>query len=112
MVEETEIQVKEETHDFEDQERGEISNEAFKSSTKEHQKVLVVEDQQVNVLPENDEEEKEEIPLTTASVASAFKVKSSPAKRQPNEISSADIRKHLKRQTEQLNKVTVYTERF
>jgi hypothetical protein len=31
MAEETEIQVKEETHDFEDEERGEISNEAFES---------------------------------------------------------------------------------
>jgi hypothetical protein len=58
------------------------------------------------VLPENDEEEKEEIPLTTASVASALKAKSS-GKRQPDEISSADIRKHQKIQTEQLNKVTM-----
>ena|SRR5215831_2414795 len=67
----------------------------------------VVEDQQLNVLPENEEEEKEEIPLTTASVASALKAKSSPGKRQPKGISSADIGKHLKRQTEQLNKVTI-----
>jgi hypothetical protein len=58
------------------------------------------------VLPEN-EEEKEEIPLTTASITSALKAKSSPRKRQRNEISSADIGKHLKRQTEQLNKVTI-----
>jgi hypothetical protein len=65
----------------------------------------VVDDQQVNVLPENEEEEKEEIQLTTASVASALKA--SPGKRQLNEISSAGIRKHLKRQTEQLNKVTI-----
>jgi hypothetical protein len=59
------------------------------------------------VLPENEEEEKEEIPLTTGSLASALKAKSSPEKRQRNEISSADIGKHLKRQTEQLNKVTI-----
>jgi hypothetical protein len=98
MVEETEIQVKEETHDFEDEEQGETSNEALESTIKEpQQKVLVVEDQQLNVLPENEEEEKDEIPLTTASVASALLSKSSPGKRQPNEISSADIRKHLKR---------------
>jgi hypothetical protein len=57
------------------------------------------------VLPEN--EEKEEIPLTTSSEASALKAKSSPGKRQPNEISSVDIGKHLKRQTEQLSKVTI-----
>jgi hypothetical protein len=92
MADETERQVKEE--------RGEISNEAFESGIEEPQKqVPVVEDQQVNVLPE-----KEEIPLTTANIASALKAKSSPGKRQPN---SADIGKHLKRQTEQLNKVTI-----
>jgi hypothetical protein len=101
MAEETERQVREETRDSENEEQGEISNEAFESGKKEPQKV---EDQQLNVLPENDEE-KEEIPLTTASVASALKAKS-PVKRQPNEIGSADILKHLKRQTEQLNKVT------
>jgi hypothetical protein len=99
MAEETERQVKEEP--------GEISNETFESGIKEPQKQIPVDDQQVNVLPENEEEEKEEIPLTTASIASALKAKSSPGKRQPNEISSADIRKHLKRQTEQLNKVTI-----
>jgi hypothetical protein len=49
----------------------------------------------------------EEIPLTTANEASALKARSSPGKRKPNEISSADVRKHLKRQTEQLNKVTI-----
>jgi hypothetical protein len=108
MAEETERQVKEETHDSEDEEQGEISNEAFESGIKEPQKkVLVVDDQQVNVLPENEEEEKEEIPLTTASIASALKAKSSPRKRQQNDISSAGIGKHLKRQTEQLNKVTI-----
>jgi hypothetical protein len=108
MAEETERQVKEETHDFKDEEQGEISNEAFESGIKEPQKqVPVVEDQQVNVLPENEEEEKEEIPLTTASLESALKARSSPGKRQPNEISSADIGKHLKRQREQLNKVTI-----
>jgi hypothetical protein len=112
MAEETERQVKEETHDFENEEQGEISNEALESDIKEPQKqVPAVEDKQVNVLPEtvsqSFEEEKEEIPLTTGSVASALKAKSPPEKRQPNEISSADIRKHLKRQTEQLNKVTI-----
>jgi hypothetical protein len=105
MSEETERQVEEEHHDFKDEEQGEISNEAFESGIKEPQKIIVVEDQQVNVLPDNEEEEKEEIPLTKASVASALKAKS-PVKRQPNEIGSADILKHLKRQTEQLNKVT------
>jgi hypothetical protein len=100
MAEETERQVREETRDSENEEQGEISNEAFESGKKEPQKV---EDQQVNVLPENDEE-KEEIPLTTASVASALKAKSSLGKRQPN---SADIGKHLKGQTEQLNKITI-----
>jgi len=97
MAEETERQDKEETHDLEDEEQGEISNEAFESGIKEPQKhIPVVYDQQVNVLPENEEEEKEEIPLTTASVASALKAKSSPRKRQRSEISPADIGKHLK----------------
>jgi hypothetical protein len=105
MAEETERQVKEEIHDFEDE--GETSNEPFESGIKEPQKqVPVVQDQQVNVLPENEEEEKEEIPLTTASVSSALKAKST-RKRQPKGINSADIGKHLKRQTEQLNKVTI-----
>ena len=58
-------------------------------------------------MPENEEEEKEEIPLTTSRLTSALKGKSSPRKRQPNEISSADIGKHLKIQTERLNKVTI-----
>ncbi|MGA9151469.1 MAG: hypothetical protein WBZ36_12900 [Candidatus Nitrosopolaris sp.] len=95
MAEETERRVKEE--------QGEISDEVF---VKEPQKQgPVVEDQQVNVLPDN-EEEKEEILLTTASVASPHKAKSAIRKRQPKEISSADIGKHLKRQTDHLNKVT------
>jgi hypothetical protein len=107
MAEKTEIQVEEETDDFEE-EQGETSNEAFESGIGEPQKQIpVVEDQQANVLPENEQEEKEEIPLTAASLASALKAKSSPGKRQPNENSSADIWKHLKRQTEQLNKVTI-----
>jgi hypothetical protein len=75
MAEETERQVKEESHDFEDEEQGEISNEAFESGIKEPQKQM------------------------------APKAKSSPVKRQPN--GSSDIRKLLKRQTEQLNKVTI-----
>jgi hypothetical protein len=77
MAEETERQVKEETHDFKDEEQGEISNEAFESGIKEPQKQM------------------------------APKAKSSPGKRQPNDISSVDIRKHLKGQTEKLNKVTI-----
>jgi hypothetical protein len=106
MAEETERQVKEENHDFEE-EQGEISDEVFVSGIKEPQKqVPVVEDQQVNVLPDNEEEEKEEILLTTASVASPHKAKSALRKRQLKEINSADIGKHLKRQTEQLTKVT------
>jgi hypothetical protein len=77
MVEETERQVKEESHDFEDEEQSEISNEAFESGIKEPQKQM------------------------------APKTKSSPRKRQRNEIGSADMAKQLKRQTEQLNKVTI-----
>jgi hypothetical protein len=84
MAEETESQVEEEPHDFEDKELGEISNEPFESGINEPQKQIpVVEDQQVNVLPENEKEEKEQIPLTTE-----IKAKSSPRKRQPNERSS------------------------
>jgi hypothetical protein len=88
VAEETEREVEEETHDLEDEEQGEISNEPFESGIKEPQKQIpVVEDQQVNVLPDNGEEEKEEIPLTTASLASALKARSSPGRRQPKGIS-------------------------
>jgi hypothetical protein len=40
MVEETEGRVKEETRHFEDEEQGEISNEAFESGIKEPQKQI------------------------------------------------------------------------
>jgi hypothetical protein len=43
MVEETEIQVKEESHDFENEEQGEISNEALELDIKEPQKQVPVE---------------------------------------------------------------------
>jgi hypothetical protein len=112
MAEQTErVEIKEETGEPE-VEQNEIEDEGSELGIKEPQKeVPVVDDQQLNVLPEN-EEEKEEILLTTAAETkrpkkSASKANSSSGKRQQNEISSADMRKHLERQTTQLNKIII-----
>jgi hypothetical protein len=87
-----------------------------KPQVKEFQdEVPIVWDQQLEVLPTNEKEEKEEIPLTTAAVAieptktkvSSTKAKSSSAKRRRDEISSAEIRKQLERQRTQIEKVTI-----
>jgi hypothetical protein len=113
MAEETEREeIKEETHELGDEEQGEMDDETFEPGIKEPQKeVSIVENQQLNALPENEEEEKEEILLTTAETKkpkkSAAKANSSTVKRQPNEISSADMGKHLERQTTQLNKIII-----
>jgi hypothetical protein len=66
-----------ETHQFEDEEQSEISNEDFESGINEPQKQIpVVDDQQVNVLPDNEEEEeKEEILLTTTSTIKLYTIK-------------------------------------
>ncbi|MGC1928711.1 MAG: hypothetical protein WA667_07025 [Candidatus Nitrosopolaris sp.] len=74
----------------------------------------VVDDIQLRALPENEEEEKEEIPLpstiaakTTKPKVSSSKGKSSSQKRRRDETSSADTTKQLKRQATQLDKITI-----
>jgi uncharacterized protein (DUF3084 family) len=113
MAEETEKEeINEETHALEDEEQNEIENEALEPGIKVPQKeVPVVEDQQLNVLPENEEEENEEILLTARTVekakpkmSSLSKAKSSRMRRRV-EISSASVREQLERQTTQIDKI-------
>jgi hypothetical protein len=113
MAEETEKEeINEETHALEDEEQNEIEVEALEPGIKVPQKeVPVVEDQQLNVLPENEEEENEEILLTARTVekakpkmSSLSKAKSSRMRRRV-EISSASVREQLERQTTQIDKI-------
>lgn len=113
MAEETEKEeINEETHALEDEEQNEIEDEALEPGIKVPQKeVPVVEDQQLNVLPENEEEENEEILLTARTVekakpkmSSLSKAKSSRMRRRV-EISSASVREQLERQTTQIDKI-------
>ena len=101
----------------------------FESGINEpHERVLVVDDEQLRALPEN-EEEKEEIllPFATAAKPTKPKVSSSKGKynlnestkpkvssrgkssgkRRRDETSSADTTKQLKRQATQLDKITI-----
>ena len=78
-----------------------------------HEGVPVVDDEQLRALPEN-EEEKEEILLPSATAAkttkpkvSSSKGKSPSRKRRRNETSSADTAKQLERQATQLDKITI-----
>ena len=113
MAEETEKEaMNEETHALEDEEQNEIEDEALEPGIKVPQKeVPVVEDQQLNVLPENEEEENEEILLTARTVEKAKPKMSSPSKakssrmRRRVEISSASVREQLERQTTQIDKI-------
>lgn len=113
MAEETEKEaMNEETHALEDEEQNEIEDEALEPGIKVPQKeVPVVEDQELNVLPENEEEENEEILLTARTVekakpkmSSLSKAKSSRMRRRV-EISSASVREQLERQTTQIDKI-------
>jgi hypothetical protein len=74
----------------------------------------VVDDEQLRALPENEEEEKEEIllpsttvPKTTKPKVSSSKGKSSLGRRRWNETSSASTTKQLERQATQLDKITI-----
>jgi len=85
-----------------------IEDTEFEPQVKESQEVKIGGDV-IQVLPENEREEKEEI-LLTSSVelaklkASSSKAKSSRTQRQ-DEISSANMRKLLERQTAQVDKI-------
>ena len=95
------------------------SNGHIENSTKEdnefepgidepHERVLAVDDEQLRVLPGNEEEEKEELPLPSTTAAkitkrkvSSSKGKSSSGKRRRDESSSAE------RQATQIDKITI-----
>jgi hypothetical protein len=84
----------------------------FEPQVKEPQdeEIKIGQDEQLQVLPENEQEEKEEILLTSSIVEHAKpKTSSSKAKssrtRGRDEISSADVRKVLERQTTQIDKI-------
>jgi uncharacterized phage infection (PIP) family protein YhgE len=76
-----------------------------------HEGVPVVVDEQLRVLPENEEEEKEILlPSTFAAKTTKPKVSSkgkSSRKRRRDETSSADTTKQLERQATQLDKITI-----
>ena len=78
-----------------------------------HEGAPVVDDEQLRVLPENQEEEKEEIVLPTTAVkttkpkVSSSKGKSSLGRRRRDETNSAGTTKQLQRQATQLDKITI-----
>jgi hypothetical protein len=78
-----------------------------------HEGALVVDDEQLKALPENEEEEKEEILLPTTPVkttkpkVSSSKGKSSLGRRRWDETSSTGTTKQLERQATQLDKITI-----
>ena len=84
----------------------------FEPGVKEpYERPPVVNDEQLKVLPENEEEEKEEILLTASTVekakpkmSSSSKAKSSRTRRR-DEISSANAREQLERQSTQIDKI-------
>src|SRR4249920_3880293 len=83
----------------------------FEPQVKQPQEeVQVGEGEQFQVLPGNEEEEKEEILLTAPTVEPAkSKMSSSKAKssrtRRRDATSSTDLKKHLERQTTQIDKI-------
>ena len=85
----------------------------FESSINEpHEGVPVLDDEQLRVLPENEQEEKEEILLPTTAVkttkpkVSSNKRKSSLGRR-GDETNSAGTTKQLQRQATQLDRITI-----
>jgi len=112
MAEETgKEEINEDTHSIESEEQIEIEDEGFESGIKEPQKAVpIVEDQQLNVLPENDEEENENILLTSRTLEKAKPKMSSRSKTRSSrlrrvEIKSANVRDQLERQTAQIDKI-------
>jgi hypothetical protein len=82
----------------------------FEPQVMESQEEVKIGEDALQVLPENEQEEKEEILLTSSIVEPAKpKTSSSKAKssrtRGRDEISSADVRKVLERQTTQIDKI-------
>lgn len=83
------------------------------NSDKEDEQAKVAEGQELQVLPENEAEEKEEILLTTAGSETtkpkvpslSSKRKSSPKRAQPTEMNLTGVSKQLDKQTMQINKI-------
>jgi membrane-bound lytic murein transglycosylase B len=86
----------------------------FEPQVKEPQEeeIKIGQDEQLQVLPENEQEEKEEI-LLTSSVVEPAKAKTSSSKakssriRRRDVLSSVDVRKMLEKQNTQIHKITV-----
>jgi hypothetical protein len=86
----------------------------FEPQVKEPQEeeIKIGQDEQLQVLPENEQEEKEEI-LLTSSIVEPAKAKTSSSKakssrmRRRDVLSSVDVRKMLEKQNTQIHKITV-----
>lgn len=110
MAEETRKEEINETHSIESEEQIEIEDEGFEPDIKEHQKAVpIFDDQQLNVLPENDEENENTL-LTSRTLEKAKpKMSSRPNTRSSRlrrvEINSANLRERLERQTAQIDKI-------
>ena len=86
----------------------------FEPQVKEPQdeEIKIGQDEQLQVLPENEQEEKEEI-LLTSSIVEPEKAKTSSSKakssrmRRRDVLSSVDVRKMLEKQNTQIHKITI-----
>jgi membrane-bound lytic murein transglycosylase B len=86
----------------------------FEPQVKETQEeeIKIGQDEQLQVLPENEQEEKEEI-LLTSSIVEPAKAKTSSSKakssrmRRRDVLSSVDVRKMLEKQNTQIHKITI-----
>jgi hypothetical protein len=86
----------------------------FEPQVKEPQdeEIKIGQDEQLQVLPENEQEEKEEI-LLTSSIFEPAKAKTSSSKakssrmRRRDVLSSVDVRKMLEKQNTQIHKITI-----
>jgi hypothetical protein len=84
----------------------------FEPQVKESQEEVKIGEDTLQVLPENEQEEKEEILLTPSNVepakpkTSSSKAKSSRTRRR-DETSSANVRKMLERQSTQIDKIRI-----
>jgi hypothetical protein len=86
----------------------------FEPQVKEPQdeEIKIGQDEQLQVLPENEQEEKEEI-LLTSSIVEPAKAKTSSSKakssrmRRRDVLSSVDVRKMLEKQNTQIHKITI-----
>lgn len=101
-------EINEETHTIESEEQIEIEDEGFEPDIKEHQKAVpIADDQQLNVLPENDEEN-ENILLTSRTLEKAKPKMSSRSNTRSSRLRQVEIKspnEQLERQTAQIDKI-------